>query len=128
MTLGKSMEGFQGYLNNIKDNKQRDKLEGIFNYIEEKFPHLTKEIKWNQPMFTYQGTFIIGFSVSKNHIAIAPEKIALDTFEADINESGYERAKEIFRIKCSDQVDLLLIERIIDYNIEENKGYNKFWR
>ena len=39
----------------------------------EKFPQLKEENKWNQPMFNDHGTFIIGFSIAKGHIAVAPE-------------------------------------------------------
>jgi uncharacterized protein YdhG (YjbR/CyaY superfamily) len=38
---------------------------------------LKEEIKWNQPMFSDHGTFIIGFSIAKEHIAVAPEAVVI---------------------------------------------------
>ncbi|MCQ4950818.1 hypothetical protein NE646_14380, partial [Bittarella massiliensis] len=41
------------------------------------FPDLTPKIAWNQPMFTDHGTFIIGFSAAKAHLAVAPERAGI---------------------------------------------------
>ncbi len=100
----------------------------LLSYISNKFPQLKEEIKWSQPMFTDHGTFIIGFSVAKNHIAIAPEAIALNKFEDDVANAGYERTKELFKIKWTDEINYNLLEKIIKYNIVDKKDHKKFWR
>lgn len=68
------MEKFKDYLTNIENEEHRDRMEEVLTYIKEKFPNLQTKLAWNQPMFTDHGTFIIGFSVSKKHIALAPKK------------------------------------------------------
>ena len=78
---GEVMEAFKEFLSNIEDLDRRLRLEQIFEHISTKFPNLESVIKWNQPMFTDHGTFIIGFSVAKNHLAVAPEAVTLDRFE-----------------------------------------------
>ena len=64
-------------------------MEDILNYVKNKFPGLKEVIKWNQPMFTDHGTFIIGFSISKGHISVAPKPAAITLFEKDIEKAGY---------------------------------------
>ncbi|MDW7667358.1 MAG: DUF1801 domain-containing protein [Bacillota bacterium] len=122
------LKEFRVFLNNIDDLEKRGKLENILLFISENFPQLNKEIKWNQPMFTHHGTYIIGFSTAKKHIAISPESVTLDKFQEDIKKAGYTSSKMIFRIKWTDKVDYDLLEKIIVFNIEDKKDYNKFWR
>jgi len=122
------MKDFMTYLNNIDDPDKREKLESIFNYIKTEFPQLKDEIRWNQPMFTDHGTFIIAFSTAKNHISVAPEAEVLELFKEDIEKAGYSYTKQLFRIKWTDKVDYELLRKIIAYNIESKKDYNRFWR
>ena len=53
------------FLSNFKNPILKFKLEPIFEQIQKEIPNLTVELKWNQPMFIMNGTFIIGFSVSR---------------------------------------------------------------
>lgn len=119
---------FENFLKNINEPEQKDRMEKVLSHIKKKFPRLDEEIKWNQPMFVDHGTFIIGFSVAKVHIAIAPEAIAIKRFEKEIRQAGYSYTKELFRIKWTDEVDYELLEKIVAYNIEEKKDMKKFWR
>jgi len=119
---------FTEFLNKIDNLENREKLEEILVHISETFPQLKREIKWNQPMFTHHGTYIIGFSTAKPHIAISPEKFTLDKFLEDIEKAGYTSSKMIFRIKWTDDVDYDLLDKMIAFNIEDKKDYGKFWR
>ena len=78
------MKDFQSFLDNIDEVDKRERLEEIFKHIKGKFPQLKEEIKWNQPMFTDHGTFIIAFSISKGHISVSPEMAAIKLFEEEI--------------------------------------------
>ncbi|HFI0055026.1 TPA: hypothetical protein ACGORU_001362 [Streptococcus suis] len=49
----------QECLNKVKNPVLKDKLERIFTQIQQEFPSLTTEIKWNQPMFIMEGIFIV---------------------------------------------------------------------
>ena len=118
----------QEFLNKIKNPVLKDKLEAIFAQIQQEFPSLTTEIKWNQPMFIMDGTFIIGFSAAKAHISIAPETVTMETFAKDIKEAGYEATSNLFKIKEDQEVNWDLLRNIIAFNMEEKKGYEKFWR
>lgn len=100
----------------------------ILAYVKRTFPQLKEEIKWNQPMFTDHGTFIIGFNIAKAHIAVAPEAAAIKLFEKEIEKAGYSFTKELFRIKWEDKVDYDLLREIVGYNIADKKDMVKFWR
>ena len=86
------------FLSNFKNPILKFKLEPIFEQIQKEFPNLTVELKWNQPMFIMNGTFIIGFSVAKNHISIAPEAVTMAIFTNDINAANYEATNNLFKI------------------------------
>lgn len=122
------MINFQMFLESINESEKRERMEGIFNNIKGKFPQLNEEIKWNQPMFTDHGTFIIGFSVSKGHIAVAPEAVVINKFEKEIEDAGYSHTRELFRIKWTGKVNFELLYAIIAYNIENKKDEKNFWR
>ena len=122
------METFDDFLATIDDLEHRAKLDDIFVWVRETFPHLEERIAWNQPMFTDHGTFIISFSVAKAHFAVAPEAVPLEVFQMQIREAGYTQTKQLFRIKWSQAVDYDLLRDIIAFNIEDKAGHTSFWR
>ncbi len=92
------MKDFAEFLAGIDNPAHRERTEEVFTWIKNKYPHLDTVIKWNQPMFTDHGTYIIGFSVSKKHLAVAPENVTITHVEDDIVEAGYEYTKGLIRI------------------------------
>lgn len=122
------MELFKEYLGTIENLDQRARMEEILNWISENFPALEPKVAWNQPMFTDHGTFIIGFSVSKQHIAVSPENFTIDHFSAAIKEVGYGHSSNLFRIKWSEPIHFSLLEKMILFNMEDKSDYSAFWR
>lgn len=122
------METFEGYLGEIDNLEHREKTKKVLTWVSETFPNLSPRIAWNQPMFTDHGTFIIGFSISKKHLAVAPEEEAIDKFSKDIVEAGFSHTKQLFRIPWDKEVNYLLLEKIIEFNISDKAGYSTFWR
>lgn len=122
------METFEEFLNTIEDVEHRNKLKSILAWVSEKYPYLKQEVKWNQPMFSNEGTYIIGFSTAKKHIAVSPEKAGMVQFGTKINEAGYSSSEMIFRIGWDEKVDYDLLADIIDYQIKDKEGYSHFWR
>lgn len=122
------MKKQQVFLDEIVDLEKRERMEELLNYVKETFPQLKEEIKWNQPMFSNHGTFIIGFSIAKGHIAVAPETKVINIFEKEINKAGYTHTQMLFRIKWIDKIDFNLLDKIISYNMEDKKDMTKFWR
>ena len=122
------MNIFNEYLSKIDNLENRTKLEGVLEWIIHKYPHLVPKIAWNQPMFTDHNTYIIGFSVSKEHLAIGPEIATINQFSDEIHLAGYDHSMMLMRIKWDKSVNYTLLERMIDYNILEKKDTTTFWR
>ncbi|MDT8860791.1 iron chaperone [Alkalihalobacillus sp. MEB130] len=122
------MEVFSEYLKGIEEPFQRDRMEEVFTWITNSYPNLNKEIKWKQPMYTDHGTFIIGFSVSKKHLAVAPESVTITHVEDDIVKAGYDYTKELIRIPWNGSVDYSLLEKMIEFNIWDKANCTTFWR
>lgn len=68
------MKVFEDFLNDIVNLEHRAKTEEVLKWVHNNYPNLEPKVKWNQPMFTDHGTFIITFSIAKKHLAISPEK------------------------------------------------------
>lgn len=122
------MEVFAEFLERIDTPQHRARMEDILSRIMEKFPNLVPTMKWNQPMFTDHGTYIIGFSTSKKHMAVSPEQAAMVRFSDEISKAGYDQTKEIIRIPWDYPVDYSLLEKMIEFNIMDKAGCTTFWR
>ncbi|MCI1858161.1 MAG: iron chaperone [Sporolactobacillus sp.] len=122
------MEVFAKYLASIDHPPHKMRTEEVLNWVTKKFPDLVPEMKWNQPMFTDHGTFIIAFSVAKHHLAASPEKAGMDRFSDDIVRAGYDHSKMLVRFPWDRPVDFALLEKIIAFNIQDKKNCLTFWR
>ncbi|MCI8318320.1 MAG: iron chaperone [Lachnospiraceae bacterium] len=122
------MEVFEPYLRTIENEAHRTQMQKVLEWIKTRFPQMEPKIAWNQPMFTEHGTFIIGFSASKQHFSVAPEQAAIKKFSAEIAASGYSQGSNIFRIRWDDEVDFSLLEQIIQYNQADKRNCTSFWR
>ncbi|MBD8837368.1 MULTISPECIES: iron chaperone [unclassified Paenibacillus] len=122
------METFAEFIARIDNPEHQARTEEVLNWITEKFPNLKQKIAWNQPMFTDHDTFIIGFSVSKQHLAVAPEKAGINRFSEEITQAGYDHTKELVRMKWKQEIDFSLLERMIEFNIKDKAECSTFWR
>lgn len=122
------MEVFEGYLKTIENEEHRSRMREVLQWIRERFPDLEPRIAWNQPMFTHHGTFIIGFSTAKNHMAVAPERAGILHFCGEMAEAGYGYSQQLMRIKWDEPVDFSLLERMIRFNREDKEDCLSFWR
>ncbi len=122
------METFEAFLEGIDDSDKRMRTEEVLSWVKESFPDLETVIKWNQPMFTDYGTYIIGFSVSKKHLAVAPEQAGINQFLNEISEAGYDHTKEIIRMPWDQPIDYSLLEKLITFNRQDKADHTSFWR
>ena len=74
------MEVFAEYLAKIEEPGHRARTKEVLEWVSRQFSGLIPRIAWNQPMFTHHGTFIIGFSTAKPHLAVAPERAVINRF------------------------------------------------
>ncbi|MWC30635.1 iron chaperone [Paenibacillus sp. MMS18-CY102] len=122
------MEVFAEYLARIDNPQHRDRTEEVLGWVTRKFPNLEPKIAWNQPMFTDHDTYIIGFSIAKLHLAVAPERAGIIHFSDEIVQAGYDHSNQLVRIQWKSPVDYLLLEKMIQFNITEKAGCTTFWR
>lgn len=122
------MDVFSEYLDSIANPEHRERTEEVLTWVSGTFPNLTPKIAWNQPMFTNHGTYIIGFSVAKHHLAVAPETAGINHFSNDIVEAGYNHTKQLVRIRWDGPVDFALLEKMIVFNIMDKADCSTFWR
>ncbi|MGJ8730312.1 iron chaperone [Listeria aquatica] len=122
------METLTEYLDTLEMPEQRARMVEIFDWIKESFPDLVPVIKWNQPMFTDHGTFIIGFSTSKKHISVAPEVKTMKKFEEKIADAHYGATSNLFRITWKQPTNFDLLKEIIEFNVTDKQDHTKFWR
>lgn len=122
------MEIFADYLAQIENESQRVRMTKILNWVKTQFSNLEPKFAWNQPMFTDHGTFIIGFSIAKPHMAISPERRGMEYFSGAIAAAGYGQSKVLFRIKWDEPVNYELLDKIIQFNRLEKADCKTFWR
>lgn len=122
------MDTFAEYLSHIEDPRQRRRTEDVLAWVLQQFPKLVPRIAWSQPVFTDHGTYIIGFSVARKHLAVAPERVALDHFSEEIKKSGYGMSKELMRIPWDNPVDYELLKKMIAFNLTDKAEVKTFWR
>lgn len=122
------MELFKDYLAQIEHPEHRARVEEILEWVSVGFPQLVPRVAWNQPMFTDHGTFIIGFSTAKHHLAVAPEYESTSRFSEEIIKAGYDHTQELIRIRWNLPVDFALLEKIITFNLKDKAECPTFWR
>ncbi|APT84389.1 hypothetical protein CAQU_04105 [Corynebacterium aquilae DSM 44791] len=120
------MSTVEQWLDTIAVDDNRAFARKVLDWIGATYPDLRCEIKWKQPMFIADKTFIIGFSHSKDNLLVAPEVI--EPYQEAIVAAGYTHGKKLFRIPFAGEVNYELLAQIIDTNIEEKKGSTRFWR
>lgn len=122
------MDVFAEYLAKIDNPVHQATVEEVLAWVLQEFPQLEPRIGWTQPMFTDHGTYIIGFSVAKGHMAVAPEKAGMDHFEEILKQGGVDHTKLLIRMKWTNPVDYGLLRQLIEYNIADKADCTSFWR
>lgn len=123
-----TLNTIEEFYNSIDNTEHREYVEDLVQHIQEKFPELELEIKWSQPMFSQDGTYIIGFSTAKKHLAVAPEGKGIRQFQDYLDEHDMDYTKQLIRMPWNKPFDIKLIDDMIEFNMEDKKGYPKFWR
>lgn len=122
------MKEFKEFLDNMENQEHRIKLENILSWIHKEFPELDMVVKWNQPMFTDHGTFILAFSIAKAHMAFTPEEYGVGIFRDKAESLGFATSKMLIKIKWKQEVNYEFLREVISFNIEDKKDCESFWR
>lgn len=122
------MKTIEEFYQTIESQEKLEIFSTLIETIQEKYSDLKLEIKWSQPIFSKDGSFIIGFSLAKNHISIAGEHAGLNHVRPYLDEKKIDYGAQVIRQLWDKPIDYDLVYMLIDFNIEDKKGYKKFWR
>jgi len=118
---------FKDYLHSIEDLEMRQKMQAVLDFCCSNYPNLQPKIAWNQPMFTDHGTYIIGFSVAKDHLVVGLELKTMNHFVDLIKAQGFTAKKMTFQIKRHQAIPETLLKTILDETIVLKQDINTFW-
>lgn len=116
------------YTQSITNPAIKEKLEEVLAYLAEKHPDFLGEIKWKKPMFSKDGTFIIGFDAAKKHLSVIPEPYAIEIFKDDIKAAGLSSTENLFKFAEDQDINFPLLEKIIAFKLEDKKGEGKYFK
>ncbi|KWZ72571.1 hypothetical protein HMPREF3198_01929 [Winkia neuii] len=119
---------FEDFVEAVPAGEPRDKYRSLLEWVATEFPELEPVVKWNKPMFTLEGTFIFGLYSATKHMSVAVEGNIFKEFLPAIDASGYTHGKKLFRIRYDQPVDYALLKRILSRQIEDKRGWDKFWK
>ncbi len=105
------------YLSTL-DAKKVKTVKAIFKAVQTKYPKLELVMAWNQPMLTTGTAYVIGVSVSKNHITLNPfSKAVMDEFRTKL--AAYDPLKHTFKVPVDWKVDVGLLQRLAKARLAE---------
>lgn len=94
------------------------KIKEVFASITSTYSDLELVMAWNQPMLKIDGQYILGISVSKNHLTIGPfNKDFVKTFAKKLEK--YESNKKTFKVPLDWKVDGALMRAIVKDRLAE---------
>ena len=115
------------YLETITNEDNRARMVDVLVWVGLTYPELELRIAWNQPMFTHHGTYIIGFSASSKHMAMAPERATMIRFEQVMRERGTDFGKMFARQPWNEPFDYELLDAFIQHQLAEKQDITSFW-
>lgn len=122
------MDIFNEFLLKIDNADHHHRTEEVLSWVMEKYPQLVPRLAWNQPMFTHHGTFIVAFSLAKQHLAVSIEQAGIAHFAKEFENEGLLYTSMIVRFPWNKPVNYELIAKMIEFNLEDKKDCQTFWR
>lgn len=116
------------FLATIPDDDNRAQMLDVLVWVGLTYPELELRIAWNQPMFTHHGTYIIGFSASSKHMAMAPERATMIRFEPVMRERGTNFGKMFARQPWNKPFDYEFLDAFIQHQLGQKQDITSFWR
>lgn len=115
------------YLETIPNDRNRARMVDVVVWVGLTYPELELRIAWNQPMFTYHGTYVIGFSAVSKHMAMAPERATMIRFEPVMRERGTDFGTMLARQPWTKPFDYELLDAFIQHQLAEKQDITSFW-
>jgi len=110
-TTTRKFESPSDYFKSI-DPIQAKTLRKVFRVLKAKFPELELVTAWNQPMLRKGTQYVLGASVTKNYLLIAPFNTeVLIKMKADLKD--YKVNKKTFAVPSDWEVDEKLLIKMV---------------
>jgi len=100
----------------------QETLRQIRAVIKRAAPDATERISYRMPTYTRNGN-LVHFAGHRNHIGFYPTPSGIDAFKKQL--SPYEGSKGAVRFPLDKPLPVDLIERIVKFRVEEDKGKAK---
>ena len=100
----------------------RDILEELRQVIRKAAPQAEEAMRYGIPTFRLNGN-LVHFAAFKNHIGFYPTPSAIETFKEEL--SPYKQAKGSVQFPIDKPIPYDLIQKIVEYRVEESLESNK---
>jgi uncharacterized protein YdhG (YjbR/CyaY superfamily) len=117
-TASGSPKGIDEYIAGFPKNV-REVLRQVRATIAKAAPDAAEAIKYQIPTFVLNGN-LVHFAAFKNHIGFYPTPSAIEAFEGEL--APYLHAKGSAQFPLHEPMPLGLIERIVEFRVEEARG------
>ncbi len=115
------------FIKQSPNEDQKERMRQMIEWTVKTFPKGHFEIKWNQPMFLLNNTYIIAYSYSKNHITVGCEGYDMELFRNKI-EQVYKTGKMTFKIMNNEEINFALLEELISFKMKDKEYSTSFWK
>jgi uncharacterized protein YdhG (YjbR/CyaY superfamily) len=116
-TTSKRIDSPDTYFSGL-DTKTVKTMKAVFAAVTAKHKGLELVMAWNQPMLRLGKEYIIGLSVSKNHITINP--FSVDALEKNLKKlEPYTVNKHTFQVPLDWKVDAVLLASLAKVRVSE---------
>lgn len=123
-----TLHTLEEFLDTVPEGTKRERMVEVLDWVKENYPQLGFRMGWSQPMFTNNGTFIVGFSVSQKHMNIGTEGAVVEHFAPTMKERGIKHGKMTVPMPWNEPFNYQLLGEFIDYQIATKEGVKTFWR
>lgn len=111
-----SFSSIDEYIHTFPEHVQT-KLADLRNLIKERVPDAQERMSWQMPTFYLHGN-LVHFAAHSKHIGFYPGASGIEAFESDL--SNYKHAKGSVQFPLEKPLPVKLIQRIVDFRVEEN--------
>lgn len=103
------------YLNTLEP-AQKDELQRIREIVHNTVPEVDETIDYGMPAFKYQGKYLIGFYVYKNHMSLFPTAEPINSIKSLLG--GFEISKGTIQFSMTNTIPEPLIRKLLLYRID----------
>ena len=121
------MKELNAYIEALTPTPEHERVSEVLNWITNSYPQFEFAMKWKQPTFIFEGTFIISFVVTKKHLSVTLEPYAMEKFRKRAQASGYQPTPMTIPIPWSKEVDYSLLKDLVDFSFQHKKGSKTYW-